>query len=101
MGGEGQRGVDDRAAIDGLDAVYVRGARQRPDALLLALLGAINTAVPFFLIAWGQQYIDSGLASIFNASAPLFTALFALGYDRSQRSTGLRLVGILVGFTNQ
>ena len=65
----------------------------------LALLGAINTAVPFFLIAWGQQYIDSGLASIFNASAPLFTALFALGYDRSQRSTGLRLVGILVGFT--
>src|SRR5688572_30789583 len=42
----------------------------------LALLGLVNTAVPFFLIAWGQQYIDSGLASIFNASAPLFTALF-------------------------
>lgn len=64
----------------------------------LALLGAGNTAIPFFLIAWGQQYIDSGLASIFNASAPLFTALFALGYDRSQRSGGMRLVGILVGF---
>ena len=64
----------------------------------LALLGAVNTAIPFFLIAWGQQYIDSGLASIFNASAPLFTALFALGYDRSQRSTGMRLVGIVVGF---
>jgi drug/metabolite transporter (DMT)-like permease len=64
----------------------------------LALLGAVNTAVPFFLIAWGQQYIDSGLASIFNASAPLFTALFALGYDTSQRSSGLRLVGILLGF---
>ncbi len=64
----------------------------------LALLGAGNTAVPFFLIAWGQQYIDSGLASIFNASAPLFTALFALGYDRSQPSSGMRLVGILVGF---
>jgi drug/metabolite transporter (DMT)-like permease len=64
----------------------------------LALLGAGNTALPFFLIAWGQQYIDSGLASIFNASAPLFTAVFALGYDRSQRSTGIRLVGILLGF---
>ena len=64
----------------------------------LALLGLVNTAVPFFLIAWGQQYIDSGLASIFNASAPLFTALFALGYDRSQRATGMRLAGILVGF---
>ena len=67
--------------------------------LPLALLGAVNTAVPFFLIAWGQQYIDSGLASIFNASAPLFTALFALGYDRSQRATGSRLAGILIGFT--
>jgi drug/metabolite transporter (DMT)-like permease len=65
----------------------------------LALLGLANTAVPFFLIAWGQQYIDSGLASIFNASAPLFTALFAIAYDHSQRATGLRLVGILVGFT--
>ena len=70
----------------------------RPYALPLALLGAINTAVPFFLIAWGQQYIDSGLASILNASAPLFTALFALGYDRSQRATGMRLTGILIGF---
>ena len=43
--------------------------------------------MPFFLIAWGQQYIDLGLAAIFNASAPLFT-LFALADDRSQRVTG-------------
>jgi drug/metabolite transporter (DMT)-like permease len=70
----------------------------RPYVWPLALLGAGNTAIPFFLIAWGQQYIDSGLASILNASAPLFTALFALGYDRSQRVTGLRLVGIFLGF---
>jgi drug/metabolite transporter (DMT)-like permease len=71
----------------------------RPYVWPLALLGLGNTAVPFFLITWGQQYIDSGLASILNASAPLFTALFALGYDRSQRSSGLRLVGILLGFS--
>ncbi|MEO5575355.1 MAG: DMT family transporter [Gaiellaceae bacterium] len=70
----------------------------RPYALPLALLGLVNTAVPFFLIAWGQQYIDSGLASIFNASAPLFTAVFAIAYDSSQRATGLRLAGIVVGF---
>jgi drug/metabolite transporter (DMT)-like permease len=84
-------------------AVYARLAghslaAMRPYVWPLALLGAGNTAVPFFLIAWGQQYIDSGLASILNASAPLFTALFALGYDRSQRSSGMRLVGIVVGF---
>ena len=71
----------------------------RPWIRPLALLGLGNTAVPFFLIAWGQQHIDSGLASILNASAPLFTALFAIGYDRSQRATGLRLAGILLGFS--
>ncbi len=85
-------------------AVYIVAAGRsfsllRPFVWPLALLGLANTAVPFFLIAWGQQYIDSGLASILNASAPLFTALFAISYDRSQRATGLRLVGILVGFT--
>jgi drug/metabolite transporter (DMT)-like permease len=73
-------------------------AALRPYVLPLALLGLVNTAVPFFLIAWGQQYIDSGLASIFNASAPLFTALFALGYDRSQRVAGSRLAGLVLGF---
>jgi drug/metabolite transporter (DMT)-like permease len=84
-------------------AVFVRlaGLRVsllRPYARPLALLALINTAVPFFLIAWGQQYIDSGLAAIFNASAPLFTALFALSIDQSQRVTGVRLAGIVLAF---
>jgi len=84
-------------------ATYVRLAGHGFAALRryvwpLALLGLVNTAVPFFLIAWGQQYIDSGLAAIFNASAPLFTALFALPLDRSQRVGGLRLAGVVLGF---
>ncbi len=88
------------AALAAYISVTGRGlSLLRPLLWPLALLGLANTAVPFFLIAWGQQYIDSGLASILNASAPLFTALFAIAYDRSQRATGLRLVGILVGFT--
>jgi len=70
----------------------------RPYVWPLAFLGLLNTAVPFFLIAWGQQYIDSGLAAIFNASAPLFTALLALGLDHAQRVSGLRLVGLVLGF---
>ena len=84
-------------------AVYVRLAGHSFGALRayagpLALLALINTAVPFFLIAWGQQYIDSGLAAIFNASAPLFTALFALSIDQSQRVTGARLAGVVLAF---
>ena len=70
----------------------------RPYAGRLALMGAFNTAVPFFLIAWGQLYIPSGLAAIFNASAPLFTAVFALSVDRTQQVRGLRLVGLVLGF---
>jgi drug/metabolite transporter (DMT)-like permease len=85
-------------------AVYIKATGRSFAALLpyarpLALLGLVNTAVPFFLIAWGQQYIDSGLAAIFNAAAPLFTALFAIGYDQSQRVTGMRLAGVVLGFS--
>ena len=84
-------------------AIYINATGRSYRGLLpyawpLALLGLVNTAVPFFLIAWGQQYIDSGLAAIFNASAPLFTALFAIAYDQSQRVTGMRLAGVVVGF---
>ena len=84
-------------------AIYIKATGRSFRALLpyawpLALLGLVNTAVPFFLIAWGQQYIDSGLAAILNASAPLFTALFAVAYDQSQRVTGMRLAGVVLGF---
>ena len=75
-----------------------RFASLRPFVWPLALLGLVNTALPFFLIAWGQQHIDSGLAAILNASAPLFTALFAVSIDHTQRVTGLRLLGVVVGF---
>src|SRR5688500_2250699 len=82
---------------------YVKLAGHRPSlprrhVWPLPPLAPINTAVPFFLIAWGQQYIDSGLAAIFNASAPLFTALLALPIDRTQRVTGARLAGVVLAF---
>jgi drug/metabolite transporter (DMT)-like permease len=84
--------------------VVVRPERRRVlDALRanagpLAVVALLNAALPFFLIAWGQQYIDSGLTGILLASSPLFTALVALGYDRRQRVGGVRLVGIGIGF---
>ena len=73
-------------------------ARLRPYTGRLALAGLVNTAVPFFLIAWGQQYVDSNIAAILNAAAPLFTVLLAAAAVRSERVTGLRLAGFVVGF---
>jgi drug/metabolite transporter (DMT)-like permease len=70
----------------------------RPYFWPLAFMGLFNTALPFYLISWGQQYIDSGLAAILNASAPLFTALLAVAVDQAQRVTGLRLAGVILGF---
>ena len=61
------------------------------------VLGVINSAVPFTLIAWGQKHIDSGVAAIANATVPLFVAILAIWLAHSERATGLRVVGIALG----
>lgn len=62
------------------------------------VLGVLNCAVPYTLIAWGQTHIDSGIAAIGNAAVPIFVALLAIRFIPSERVTGWRLLGVLVGF---
>ena len=57
------------------------------------ILGAFNAAVPFWLIAWGEQYIDSGLAAVVQASVPIFNALIVLKVLPHERLTGTRALG--------
>jgi drug/metabolite transporter (DMT)-like permease len=64
----------------------------------LAVVGLLNTAVPFWLLSWGETRIDSGLASIIQASVPIFNALLAFGFFHEQRVRGRNLVGVAVGF---
>ena len=61
------------------------------------VLGVIATALPFWLIAWGQTRIDSGIAAIGNASMPIFVALLAIPFMPEERVTGLRALGLVVG----
>ena len=61
------------------------------------VLGVINGAVPFTLIAWGEKHVDSGIAGIANASVPIFVALLAVRFNRDERVRGLRLAGIVLG----
>src|SRR5262245_5211770 len=61
------------------------------------ILGVLNSALPFTLIAWGETRIDSGVAAIGNASMPLFVVLLALRFLPSERATGFRLFGIFLG----
>ena len=74
----------------------LRGHRSRLGTL--ALLGVVQAAGPFLLIGAGEQEISSALAGILVTTAPLFTALLAVRFDQEERSRGLRLVGVLLGF---
>ncbi|HET7555012.1 MAG TPA: DMT family transporter, partial [Gaiellaceae bacterium] len=60
-------------------------------------LGVVNGAIPFTLIAWGEKYIDSGVAAIANATMPIFVVLLAIRFKPSETVRGLRLVGFLLG----
>ncbi len=70
----------------------------RANWVWLVVVALVNTAIPFWLLSWGETRIDSGLASIIQASVPIFNALLAYGFFREQRVTGGRLVGVVVGF---
>src|ERR1700751_1598971 len=64
----------------------------------LVVVGLVNTAVPFWLLSWGETRIDSGLASIIQGAVPIFNALLAFAFFREERVGGIRLVGLAVGF---
>jgi drug/metabolite transporter (DMT)-like permease len=66
--------------------------------LWLVVVGLVNTAIPFWLLSWGETRIDSGLASIIQGAVPIFNALLAFAFFREARVTGLRLVGLGIGF---
>jgi drug/metabolite transporter (DMT)-like permease len=62
-------------------------------------MGLLNNAIPFSLIVWGQTHIGSGLASILNATTPLWTVIIAHFSTTDEKMTSPRLLGVVVGFT--
>lgn len=64
----------------------------------LTLMAVIGNVVPFLLIAWSEQHIDSGLASVLNATTPFFTVLFAVAIFRAERLTQAKAIGVTFGF---
>jgi drug/metabolite transporter (DMT)-like permease len=63
----------------------------------LVAFAAVEIAIPFPLIGFGEQRISSSLAAILIAALPLVVAFFALRFDHAERPTPTRLVGMLVG----
>src|SRR5437016_7882169 len=73
-------------------------AQLRENAGWLVAVALVNTAIPFWLLSWGETRIDSGLASILQAAVPIFNAVIAFVAFREMRVTGTRLIGVAVGF---
>jgi drug/metabolite transporter (DMT)-like permease len=67
---------------------------------LAVLAGLVNIALPFLLISWGETRIASGVASILNATTPLFTVILASWWPGNghEALSGSRVAGVLLGF---
>jgi len=63
----------------------------------LLVMGILNCALPYSLLTWGEQYISSGLAAIYNSSSPLWVAALGLFWSWGERLSPGRLVGVLLG----
>jgi len=80
--------------------VLLRGQRMPASRRLwgqFLVMGALNNFIPMSLILWGQTQLDSGLASILNATTPLFTVVLAHAVTADERLTPARLGGVLLG----
>ena len=63
------------------------------------VMGMLNNVIPFSLIVWGQTHIASGLAAILNATTPLFTVIVAGIFLADEKTTPMKVLGTLIGFT--
>ncbi|MBM3180808.1 MAG: hypothetical protein FJZ86_10690 [Chloroflexi bacterium] len=65
---------------------------------IYAILGPTSLAIPIFFISWGEQTIDSAVASILNATVPLFTIVIAHFWLHDDKMTVPKVLGLLIGF---
>ena len=72
--------------------------RERRVWALIALLGLVNFALPWTLFAVAAEHAPSGASSIANSSQPLWAAIIVTLFLRADRLTGVRALGLAVGF---
>jgi drug/metabolite transporter (DMT)-like permease len=63
------------------------------------LQACLNSVVPFTLIAWAEQTVDAGLATILNSTTPIFAFLLTVLITRHEAVTGRKMFGIAAGLT--
>ena len=65
---------------------------------LLFIVGMMGSGIPFFLITWAEQIIDSGMAAILMSTGPIFSLLFAHIFTADDKFTWYKLAGMILGF---
>ncbi len=83
-----------------LAVVAWRGQRLPRDPTtwrLLFLQSFLNAIGPWLLLAWGQQFVDSGLAGVLNSTSPVFVFFITLLITRHEAASPRRLLGALLG----
>jgi drug/metabolite transporter (DMT)-like permease len=83
--------------------LYLAARRERlaapPGALTaFVVLALLNNVLPFVLFAWAQQEITGGLASILNATTPIWGVIVAHMFTRDEKMTPAKAAGVLLGF---
>lgn len=84
-----------------LAIVYFKGEKMPTSPSIwgaFLVMGALNNLIPFCLIVWGQTHIESGLASILNATTPIFSVVLAHFFTREEKLTVNRIAGIVLGW---
>jgi drug/metabolite transporter (DMT)-like permease len=64
----------------------------------VGVLALVANIAPFALIAWGEEHIESGMASVLNSTMPIFTAAFAAAVLPEERFSAARVAGLTLGF---
>ncbi len=76
----------------------VRLPRERATGAHIAVIGVLSVALPFFLITWAEQSVDSTLAAVLNGAIPLVVIVLAAAVLPDERLTPARIAGLVLGF---
>lgn len=82
--------------------LYLRSSGHQlsmPPKVITFWLGLTGAALPFILMAWGQQFIESALAGILVSAVPVFTVLIGHFVEGETRMTRRSVTGVLLGLT--
>lgn len=84
-------------AIGAYMLITRKGVPVTPQLLLqVSVLAIVSNIIPFALISWAQEHIQSGTAAILNSTMPVFTSLFAAALLDEERFTASRLLGLVL-----